>query len=93
MLLQSWTCHLRAPTWRFGILSKDKKEHRAYDATDGHLPHERELLKVCWDVCDATLFCIAIDQLRPATDADSLAYQCLHGYERTSASWTGAIVH
>ena len=37
---QSCTRHWRVLGWRFGILSIDKKEHGAYDATYGHLPHE-----------------------------------------------------
>ena len=37
---QRCTRHWRVPSWRCGIISKDKMEHRAHDATDGHLPRE-----------------------------------------------------
>ena len=70
------------PSWRFGIISNDKVEHRAYDPTDGHLPRESSQ-KVCWVVCERITVGIAVDQLRPGTDADSLISSYLDTKEPT----------
>ena len=34
--------------------------------------------KVCWAICEGVPFCLSLDRIRPANDAELLAYQFLH---------------
>ena len=36
---------------------------------------------MCWAICEGVPFCLATDKIRPANDAQCLAYQYLHGGE------------
>ena len=37
--------------------------------------------KICWAICEGVPFCLATDWIRPANDAELLAYQMIHHQE------------
>ena len=48
--------------------------------------------KICWALCEGVPFCLATDRLRPANDAELLAYQMIHHQEPISR-WGTAVIH